>query len=293
MIHHLHLVPAAHGGQVTQNLRISRCACSRCTSCCPIDGDVLEVLHRVHLVLRRLRHNVVIHHVAPIEEEHGRHLEAAAQRIEHAGGNVLLRIPALRGLGAVYVYLKSGIVVGLLNADVCETRNAAELGKNLVCLGLACDRIVALNLDVDGRGQSKVENLCCDISGEGIKGRCGKHAGQIASECAYIIRCRPVIGLERYQNVAVPCAQRSVGQVLRVQRAVGQADVVEDVVDLISWYLLTDLSLNQIEQLRGLFNTHSRRRPDMENELPTVSLREKVFTKERYQAKGDEAEPQK
>ena len=69
-----------------------------------------------------------------------------------------------------------------------------------------------------------------------------------------------MIRLERNQNVAVARAERAVGQVLRVQRAVGQADVVEDVVDLRSWNLLADLSLNQIEELRRLFNAHSRRR---------------------------------
>ena len=56
-----------------------------------------------------------------------------------------------------------------------------------------------------------------------------------------------MIGLERDQEVAIPRAQRAVGKVLRVQRAVGQANVVENVIDLLSRYLLTDFSFDQIK----------------------------------------------
>src|ERR1035438_4600153 len=101
-----------------------------------------------------------------------------------------------------------------------------------------------------------------------------------------------MIGLKRHQNVAIPRVQRAVGQVLRVQGAVGQADVVENVVDLRSRYLIADLSLDQVEQAGGFLNAHSRRAADMENELPAVSLREKVFAKERHQNENGETKPQ-
>src|ERR1035437_8685702 len=106
-------------------------------------------------------------------------LKAAAQRVEHTRGDVLLRVPTLRGLGAIHIHLKSGIVERLLNAKVGETGNVAELGEKLVCLGLACIRVVAFNLNVDGRGQSKVENLRGDIGGLAGKPSWRKTARQV------------------------------------------------------------------------------------------------------------------
>src|ERR1035437_3502613 len=105
-------------------------------------------------------------------------LKAAAQRVEHTRGDVLLRVPTLRGLGAIHIHLKSGIVERLLNAKVGETGNVAELGEKLVCLGLACIRVVAFNLNVDGRGQSKVENLRRDIGGHSAQ----RHGRRLADE---------------------------------------------------------------------------------------------------------------
>ena len=47
------------------------------------------------------------------------------------------RVPALSGLGAVHVHLQRGIVERLLDAKVGEAGNLAQLGENLVGLGLA------------------------------------------------------------------------------------------------------------------------------------------------------------
>ena len=209
-------MPAADTGEVAQDLGIRRCSGRRSAARSAVDGNVLEILHRVHLVLRRLRHDVVGHHVVPVEKEHGRDLKAAAQRVEHAGGNVLLGVPALRGLGAIHVHLKRGIVEGLLNAKVDEAGNLAQLAEHLVGLGLAGVRIVAFNLDVDGRGQSKVENLRGNVGGQRIKRGFGENAGQVIAQSAHIVCRWPVIRLERYQNVAIARAQRAIGQVLRV-----------------------------------------------------------------------------
>src|ERR1017187_5579213 len=101
-----------------------------------------------------------------------------------------------------------------------------------------------------------------------------------------------MIPLERYQNVPVAVAQSSVGQVLGIQGAVRQADVVENVVDLRSWNFLADLSLHQVEQARGFFNAHSGRAADMENELPAVGLGEEVFAKERYENESRKTKPE-
>src|SRR5580692_5222110 len=100
-----------------------------------------------------------------------------------------------------------------------------------------------------------------------------------------------MILLERHQNVAVSGSQRSIGQVLRIHAAIGQADVVENVVDLRRGNFFADLTFNEIEQASRLFNAHSGRRSHVKNELSAVRLGEKVFAKERHKNESGKTEP--
>ena len=56
-----------------------------------------------------------------------------------------------------------------------------------------------------------------------------------------------MIRLERHEDVAIPGAERAVGEVLGVECAVGQADVIENAVDLLIRYLFADFSLDEIK----------------------------------------------
>jgi len=66
---------------------------------------VLQVLRRIHLVLRGLRNDVVVDVIGQVEEEHRRDLKAATEGIQHTGGNVALGVAALQRLGAIDVDL--------------------------------------------------------------------------------------------------------------------------------------------------------------------------------------------
>src|ERR1700754_2337615 len=100
-----HLVAALYPCEISEDLRRGRRVCGWASGGA-INGDIVEVLHGGHLVLRRLSDDVVVHVILPVEEEHWRELKASTERVEHAGGNISFGIAALCGLGAVDGYLK-------------------------------------------------------------------------------------------------------------------------------------------------------------------------------------------
>jgi len=80
---------------------------------------------------------------------------------------------------------------------------------------------------------------------------------------------------------------------LSIQRAVRQANVVEDVVHLACRNGLSNVLFDQIAQLRGLLDTNTALAPNVKNERPIVCARKEVLPKKRYQRKGAQAEQQK
>ena len=95
-----HLLAALHNGQVAQDLGGMRSLAAqaalvggrrRPVSGSAANGNALQIGKRVHRVLRGLRDDVVVVVVLPIQEVHRRRLVAAAERVQHAGGNIALR----------------------------------------------------------------------------------------------------------------------------------------------------------------------------------------------------------
>jgi hypothetical protein len=61
---------------------------------------------------------------------------------------------------------------------------------------------------------------------------------------------------------------------LRVQGAIGQANVIENIVNLPSRDLFSDLAFNQIEQTSRFLDASSSRRPNMHDELTAIGRRQ-------------------
>ena len=79
---------------------------------------------------------------------------------------------------------------------------------------------------------------------------------------------------------------------LRVERAVRQADVVEDVVHLGRRHSLADVLLNQIAELGGLFDSGAALGAQMQDEGAGIAAGKEVLSQERNQQKRAEAEQQ-
>ena len=92
-----HLGAARDGGDVAEDLRALASPAAGGDGECSADPERLDV------VLRGLGDHVVVDAVLRVEEEHGRDLEAAAEGVQHAAGDVAAGVAALLGLGAIDV----------------------------------------------------------------------------------------------------------------------------------------------------------------------------------------------
>ncbi len=102
-----------------------------------------------------------------------------------------------------------------------------------------------------------------------------------------------MVFLERHQDVRIARAEQPRSRVLRVQCAVGQADVVEDVVDLGLRHLAADGLLHQIAELGCLLDARPALRPHMKDERSIVGGWKEVLTEKRQQRKDTQAGQQK
>ena len=123
------------------------------------DRNILQILQRLDRRIAAPGREVVVHAVLPVQEEHRRGLEAAAQRIQHAARDVALGQPVLLRLGAVDVDLEIGVVEILLDARVDDARHRAHLLQDLVGDVAVVVDVGAVDLDVDRRRQAEVQDL--------------------------------------------------------------------------------------------------------------------------------------
>ena len=113
----MELTPAADGAR----LRARRRAVHRRIRCgyrCAQQG-----IQGIDAVLRRLHANVVADAVRPVHPEVRRHRAAAAERDQHAVGDIALRQAHLRRLLPIHVQADYRLVRHLVNVGVRHPRN--------------------------------------------------------------------------------------------------------------------------------------------------------------------------
>ena len=185
----------------------------------------------------------------------------------------------MRGLGAVHGDVEGGVVVWLLHAQIDEAGHGVQVGEDLVGDDPVAGDVCPFNLDVDGCGQAEVEDLGDDVGGQKVEGGAGELAGKLGAESADEVLGGGVVLVERYQDVGVAGADQAGGGVLGVQGGVGQADVVQDVVELGGWDGAANLLLHQIADFGGVFNAGATGSAQVENERPAVAGGKEVLAK--------------
>src|ERR1700732_2082057 len=97
---------------------------------------------------------------------------------------------------------------------------------------------------------------------------------------------------QRDQNVRVTRTDQAGGGVLQVQRAVGQSDIVENVVHLIGWHGLADVLFDQIAEPGGLFNAGAELSEKIKKTRAGIAAWEEVVAEKGFQQKRAQAECQ-
>ena len=164
------LDPAMNAGNVGKNLQW------RAAGAC--NGNILQILQRIHAVLRSLHRDLVTDAALPVQPELWRGLEAAAQRSQHAIRHVRLTQTDLLRLRPVHIHRQVRRVERLLDVKIDSTRNSAQLRHHRFRQGMIAVDIRTDNLDIQWRRQAEVQNLIHDVGRQKIKSDARKVARQ-------------------------------------------------------------------------------------------------------------------
>src|SRR4029077_2030655 len=138
-----------------------------------------------------------------IQEERRRGLETSARRYQHATGHIALGEAACGRLGAVHVDMELWIVERLLNTQIHQTRDVPKLAQHPICDSTILRKIRPFDLDVDRRGQTKIENLCDDVGRLKVERGSGKLARELVSKLSYVVRRWTMIRLQGHNDIGV------------------------------------------------------------------------------------------
>ena len=145
-------------------------------------------------------------------------------------------------------------------SKVCWMRRSAMPGMRRIWFMMrsARSRLAATFLPTSwtsiGRGQPEVEDLADDVVGQKVEVRAWKFPGQAGSERAHELFRGAVVRGERDHDVGIGRAHRRRVAVNGVNAAVGQADLVQDVEQLVAGDLAADGFLHQVADAGGLFD---------------------------------------
>src|SRR5207302_5559053 len=125
-----------------------------------------------------------------------------------------------------------------------------------------------------------------NIRGQKIEDDARKITRQALAQCSNILRGGAMFFPERDENVRVSRADQARGGVLQIQCAVGQPDVIENVVHLIGWHGPANVLLDEVAEPGCLLDAGTALGAHMKDERARVAAGEEVLAKERHQQKG-------
>ena len=133
--------------------------------------NVLKIRQGLIAVFRSLRNDRIRHAVAFIQPERGRDLETAGHRHHQAICNIALGNSKFFRTGAIDIDQQFRIVVGLLNANVGNSRHFVDLAQQFFRVSHIRFAARPHDLQIDGGGCAKVQDLTDDISWQKRKSR--------------------------------------------------------------------------------------------------------------------------
>src|SRR6185312_522674 len=185
------------------------------------------------------------------------------------------------------------VVELLLNSKIGDSWHPAQLSQNLIGNCPVCLQITAIKLNVNWGGQTEIQNLTYDIGRQEIESYAGKASRKLAPQLPYKIRCRSVLLLERYQNIAFGLTDESRAVIGIVDRAVRYSDVVDDIVELRRGNLAANKALHVVAKASRLLDASTRFRPHMQKKLAVIGAGKEILSKPRDQCKCRYAEEEK
>ena len=215
------------------------------------------------------------------------HLLAAGQSDQQAVGDVALGEADLAGKRAVDLDIDLRIVEHLLDAQVGDAGHRADALEQIGGVGVVGFLIVADHLHVDRRRQAEIEDLRDDVGRQERECGAGKFLRQDGAQPLDVVGGRCVIFLQADQRVAVLRADGAGVLIGHVDAGERQADIVDDIVELIGRNDAAHGLFDQIEQAGGFLDAGAGLGADMHQDLPGIDRRKEVLAQERPEAEGE------
>ena len=150
-----------------------------------------------------------------------------------------------------------GLIEGLLNSQIGCPGNVPHLRQQRVCILAVSLQIVSDDLNIDRGRQAKVENLRYHVGGQERERHTRKLLREYQTKLVNVVVGGMVLRRQSHEDVSIRCAHRRRIAVGKIDAAVGQPYVVDDVMDFIGWNLLSNRPLDLIAEVGRLFNAHS------------------------------------
>ena len=161
---------------------------------------------------------------------------------------------------AVHLQTQCGLVHLLLNVRVDGARNFLDALHHLAGERVISFDVIAGKLYVDGRRQTKVQNLRDDVGWLEKKFDAGKALRQNCAQSFDICCRRLMIGAQRNENLAIERTNGSGVAVRQVDAAVGHAQVVQNRHQLLFRDHFPDDGLDLISEACGFLDLGAGRR---------------------------------
>ena len=118
------------------------------------------------------------------------------------------------------------LIKGLLDPQIGRSCDIFQL-----CIALVSFQVVSHNLHIDGSGQTKIKDLADHVGRQKSEGYARELLWKRQAKLMNVVVRGVVLGGKGHKNVGVRCADWRRIAIGEVDAAVGQTDVVNDVVD--------------------------------------------------------------
>src|SRR5437879_2409927 len=169
------------------------------------------------------------------------------------------------------------LIEGLLNSQIRSSSNVLQLAEERICITLVSLKVVSHDLDIDRGRQAKVQNLADHVGGQEREADPWKLFWKGQTTSVNVVVGGMVRGGKCDKNIGVRCADRSRIAVRKIDAAIGQTYVVNDVVGFARRNLLSNRPFNLVAKVGGFFDAHSGGRTKMELERSAVNAGKEVL----------------
>ena len=244
------------------------------------DGKVHESARGIDVILRDHRIELIGDAICRIDPEIQTHLLRTGQCAEHAIGDILFGEAQNGSLGPIHGNIETRGVVRFLDPEVHQPRNLAECAQQLAGEPEDLVPVRSNKLNVDGCGQPEIQNLGDDVGGRKPNCDVRELLAHLQSNLSNKVVRRGMPFLQGDKDIAVRGADGAGVVVRGIDAAVGKAEIIDDLTQLISGNDLANHLLDLVDRACRLFDPRPGLHPHVHIETAGIDGGKEILPQE-------------